>query len=339
MEDIETVDAFQQIISSNTTVIAYFWAEWYEPSKSTGPLHEIVLAMSTKYSHTKFCRIEVETVPDVCQTYSISRVPSFVGFVRGTSVGTVEGSNPPDILQLVKKIIELEATPITSISSINSKEKDALNLRLDTLTKLSPCMVFMKGSPDAPKCGFSRQIIEILKNEKVPFSYFDILTDNAVREGLKIYSDWPTYPQVYVHGELVGGLDIIKEMSAAETPLNEALGLKDIGIKKADLNDRLSQLVRLGEVTLFMKGSPDAPKCGFSRTIVDILREQNIEFAHFDILTDEEVRAGLKTYSDWPTYPQLYVRGEFIGGLDIVKDMASQGSVQEQLQVCNSSTK
>ena len=60
---------------------------------------------------------------------------------------------------------------------------------------------------------------------------------------------------------------------------------------------------------LFMKGSPESPKCGFSRTIVDILNDEGIKFSTFDILTDEEVRGGLKVYSDWPTYPQLYCKG------------------------------
>lgn len=78
-------------------------------------------------------------------------------------------------------------------------------------------------------------------------------------------------------------------------------------------------------------GSPDAPQCGFSRTIVGILREENIEFSSFDILRDETVRAGLKTFSDWPTYPQLYVKGEFIGGLDVIKEMQKEGALKSQL--------
>jgi Grx4 family monothiol glutaredoxin len=78
-------------------------------------------------------------------------------------------------------------------------------------------------------------------------------------------------------------------------------------------------------------GSPDAPQCGFSRTIVGILREENIEFSSFDILRDETIRAGLKTFSDWPTYPQLYVNGEFIGGLDVIKEMQKEGALKSQL--------
>ena len=78
-------------------------------------------------------------------------------------------------------------------------------------------------------------------------------------------------------------------------------------------------------------GSPDAPQCGFSRTLVGLLREENIEFSFFDILRDEGIRAGLKTFSDWPTYPQLYVKGEFIGGLDVIKEIS--GAQRNKLYV------
>jgi Grx4 family monothiol glutaredoxin len=86
-------------------------------------------------------------------------------------------------------------------------------------------MLFMKGSPEQPRCGFSRQIVEILQGEKISFSTFDILTDEEVRAGLKTYSDWPTYPQLYANGSLVGGLDIVKEMVASGDKLGDQLGL------------------------------------------------------------------------------------------------------------------
>ena len=80
-------------------------------------------------------------------------------------------------------------------------------------------------------------------------------------------------------------------------------------------------------------GSPSAPKCGFSRTLIGILQGENIEFSSFDILGDEEIRAGLKVLSDWPTYPQLYVNGEFMGGLDIIKEMQDSGNLKQQLNL------
>jgi Grx4 family monothiol glutaredoxin len=131
----------------------------------------------------------------------------------------------------------------------------------------------------------------------------------------------------------MGGLDIVKEM-AAQGDLKEQLGVNKVELPTiSNLQERLKSLINTSLVMLFMKGSPSVPKCGFSRQIVEILQSNNIPFASFDILSDEEVRAGLKTYSDWPTYPQLYVNGVLMGGLDIVKEMAAQGDLKEQLGV------
>ncbi|KAL6451832.1 GRX4 Monothiol glutaredoxin-4 [Candida maltosa Xu316] len=91
------------------------------------------------------------------------------------------------------------------------ESEEALNERLDKLTKAAPIMLFMKGSPSSPQCGFSRQLVAILREHQVRFGFFDILKDDSVRQGLKKFSDWPTFPQLYINGEFQGGLDIIKE--------------------------------------------------------------------------------------------------------------------------------
>jgi len=86
---------------------------------------------------------------------------------------------------------------------------------LRDLISHAPIMLFMKGSPTSPRCGFSRQICEILKAAKVDYSSFDILENEEVRKGLKEYSKWPTYPQLYANGQLLGGLDVVRELAEA----------------------------------------------------------------------------------------------------------------------------
>merc|ERR1712146_75296 len=95
----------------------------------------------------------------------------------------------------------------------SAKKEVTLEEKLKSLINKAPIVLFMKGEPDVPRCGFSKQMIQIFKEQNVTkFDYFDILTDNEVREGLKKYSNWPTYPQLYIKGELIGGLDIVKEL-------------------------------------------------------------------------------------------------------------------------------
>lgn len=89
---------------------------------------------------------------------------------------------------------------------------------------------------------------------------------------------------------------------------------------KEELFKRLGELVKAAPVMLFMKGTPSAPQCGFSRQTVSVLREKGIRYGFFNILADDEVRQGLKEFADWPTFPQLWVDGDLVGGLDIVKE-------------------
>lgn len=98
-----------------------------------------------------------------------------------------------------------------------------------------------------------------------------------------------------------------------------------------ELHERLRGLMNKDKVVLFMKGSPDAPRCGFSRRMVNLLAEQEVSYSHFDILSDDSVRQGLKTLNNWPTFPQLIINGDFVGGLDIVQEMIENGEFKELL--------
>ena len=98
-----------------------------------------------------------------------------------------------------------------------------------------------------------------------------------------------------------------------------------------DINERISQQLNDFPVLLYMKGTPDFPQCGFSAQLVGALKACGKRFAYVNILEDEELRQGLKVYSNWPTFPQLYVKGELVGGSDIAVQMYESGELQELL--------
>ena len=99
----------------------------------------------------------------------------------------------------------------------------------------------------------------------------------------------------------------------------------------SDPNERISQIVNEHDVVLFMKGTPLFPQCGFSSKAVAILEHCGVDFDSIDVLQDMEVRQGIKAFSDWPTIPQLYVKGEFVGGSDIMMEMYEAGELQQLL--------
>eukprot|EP00978_Attheya_sp_CCMP212_P014643 scaffold37445_cov46-Attheya_sp.AAC.3 len=333
-----------------TPAVLLFWAPWQQDAS----LAVIPMLAQTTAGRVNFFKVQAEEVPDLSLAYGVSVVPTVLLFRKTPPnpqhviVDRIEGLQ--DVSRLTTAVSALaNNSPTTSTNNAGSSasaststaanaepvvsEEERLNARLKQLISSSQVMLFMKGVPTAPRCGFSRQSVELLESAGIPFGSFDILQDEAVRQGLKTYSDWPTYPQFYVKGELVGGLDIVQEL-AEEGDLATQLDIDtSITVMKEvelSLEDRIKKLIHQNRIMLFMKGIPSAPQCGFSRQIVALLG--TVPFDSFNILQDEEVRQGLKEYSDWPTYPQLYVDGELVGGLDIVKEMAENDELNDLLQ-------
>ena len=98
------------------------------------------------------------------------------------------------------------------------------------------------------------------------------------------------------------------------------------------IKKKINDLVKNNKVCLFMKGTPTVPQCGFSLAVANVLKHLNVKFESVNVLEDETIRQGIKLYSDWPTIPQLYIMGEFIGGSDIIKEMFEKGELKTLLE-------
>jgi len=98
-----------------------------------------------------------------------------------------------------------------------------------------------------------------------------------------------------------------------------------------DIKEKIKNLIDNNNVCLFMKGTPDAPQCGFSMAVSNALKHLKVNFNGINVLEDDSLRQGIKEFSDWPTIPQLYIKGEFIGGCDIVKEMFEKGELKNLL--------
>ncbi|XP_073143298.1 monothiol glutaredoxin-S17 [Henckelia pumila] len=377
VKEVKSKAELDSAIGDGSPVILHFWASWCDASKH---MDQVFSHLSTDFPLAHFLRVEAEEQPEISEAYSVSAVPYFVFFKGGKAVDTLEGADPSSLANKVAKVagsivpgepaapasLGMAAGPaiLESVKDLakethasdngrqsHSGTSDGLKKKLQELVNSHPIMLFMKGNPEAPQCGFSQKVIDILKKEKVKFGSFDILTDNGVREGLKKFANWPTFPQLYCKGELLGGCDIAIAMHESgelgdvfrdhgiqlldnDVPTGPDVGkggTMDPSGLSAATTSRLQTLIDSDSVMLFIKGKPDEPRCGFSRKVVDILRQEKIKFESFDILTDDEVRQGLKIYSNWSSYPQLYIKGELIGGSDILLEMQQSGELKKLL--------
>lgn len=331
MSVIELSEAKQldEFTSKGSVVLLNFWAGWHPPCVTMG---KVFKELAADNPGLKFVQIEAEKFPEVCEKYPLQSVPTFIALQNGKVAEVLEEASAPKLVALAKKFVKVASASVAATPAATTDpaaDAEALNARLSKLVRAAPVMIFMKGEPSNPRCKFSRELTGLLKEENIRYGYFDIFTDDAVREGLKTYSNWKTFPQIYANGKLVGGLDIFKELRE-EGELDSVLPKE---AKKEDLNKRLKEVINQERVMLFMKGSPDAPECGFSKKMISMLQECQFEFGYFNILLDQDVRQGLKTYSNWKTFPQLYVEGELIGGLDVCLEMHGEGELADLAKV------
>ncbi|KAH8089367.1 thioredoxin-like protein [Filobasidium floriforme] len=233
---IDSPEQFKDVLSRdlNKVSVLDFWATWAQPCEK---MNEVVKEASEKYKDVLFLMIEADVQDEIADSFDIEEVPTFLILRGHTLLARHAGSNAPLLLQLIEQhssssnsiptpLSSTTKSPIapptsvpdaSSTSNSNSippygtETDEQLEARCTTLMNRHKVVLFMKGNPSAPKCGFSRQIVGLLRERGVEFAWYDILSDQAVREGLKKMNDWPTFPQVILNGELIGGLDIFKD--------------------------------------------------------------------------------------------------------------------------------
>lgn len=225
--EITSDSHFSELTSSlapTTLVAVYFHTPWAAPCAQ---MNSVFKSLSTLHSSVLFLSVNADELPEISESFDISAVPYFVMLRDGTILKELSGADPKELAATIGGLSENDvkadvvavpepAPPVAEAEPTEETEEE-LNARLAKLVKAAPVMLFMKGTPAAPQCGFSRQLVAILREHHVRFGFFDILKDDAVRQGLKKFSDWPTFPQLYIGGELQGGLDIVKE-SIQEDP-------------------------------------------------------------------------------------------------------------------------
>jgi len=320
MDNIESLVSLLARVATEKQALALLF---YTPAADNGsdPCQQVIEAVealkrSEELPYIVFVKVDAsnESCKDIIKKYKVKSVPCVLCIDElGNEIQDtrLQGADIPAISKVCKQV--------------NQQSRIKIDQRIDQILNASKIVLFIKGSKDSPKCKFSREIIQLLQEQNVPFDTYDILQDLAIREHLKVRSNWPTYPQLYASCQLIGGVDVVKELIAMNELQNE-LGLNAASQQVEEpLNAKLERLINQQTVMVFMKGSPDQPQCGFSSTCVKLLRGNHVDFGYFDILQDMDVRQGLKEYSKWPTFPQVYSKGELIGGLDVLKELAGGG--------------
>lgn len=227
--EVTSIPQWEQLLASvppTTLVIVSFHAPWAAPCAQ---MATVLSTLASEYPvteppATKWVSINAEELSDLSETYDVTAVPFLVLLRNGQVVETVSGSSAVKVRTAIETQAKQSGEGAAAADAPNGmdvdnnaaaeeedpeKKKEELFKRLGDLVKAAPVMLFMKGTPSSPQCGFSRQMVGLLRDNSVKYGFFNILADDEVRQGLKEFADWPTYPQLWIDGELVGGLDIV----------------------------------------------------------------------------------------------------------------------------------
>lgn len=238
-------------LPSSTLAVIYFHAPWAPPCTQVATILTALSSTYPVDAPISFLAVNAEDLSETADQYDVAAVPYIVLQKDGRTLETVSGADATKIRAAVERHAggstqsnlppaqtvtkPPQAAGSTADASTNGSKnlsayapsssdpktapeyssdptnKEELFKRLGELVKAAPVMLFMKGTPSQPQCGFSRKTVSLLREKNVRYGFFNILADDDVRQGLKEFADWPTFPQVWVNGELVGGLDIVTE--------------------------------------------------------------------------------------------------------------------------------
>jgi Grx4 family monothiol glutaredoxin len=229
IKDITTEDEWRAHVAAlhkETLLIISFHAPWAAPCAQ---MSTVLRTLASEYPETgspatSWVSLNAEDLSDISETYDVTAVPYLVLQRDNKVVATVSGSSAVKVRAAIETHAKKADAAPTAAATTNgngaaaetpadpAKAKEELFKRLGELVKAASVMLFMKGTPGEPQCGFSRQLVGLLRDRSVKYGFFNILADDEVRQGLKEFADWPTFPQLWVDGELVGGLDIVSSI-------------------------------------------------------------------------------------------------------------------------------
>ncbi|XP_065211680.1 glutaredoxin-3-like [Planococcus citri] len=286
-------------------VVLFFYVDWSDECKNIDKVLEALSGLP-EYNYVTFKKCAAEDYPEISLKFNVTAVPTIIFFKNGSQFDQLTGADPAALNEKLQQFVKKDA---------QKHPEQPLVISSDLV------VICVEGGDPA-----SEELSTILNNAKIQYKTFDVKSDESVKQNLLTVSG--PFPQLYIKGEFVGNLDKVKNMYKGELEARYEAAQKGLS---TSLVSRLISLINKSKRMAFIKGEKETPRCKFSKELRELLKETNVDYDTFDILSDEDVRQGLKEFTEWPTYPQIYVNGEFIGGVDIIKQLKSTGQLLKAL--------
>ena len=212
--------------------------------------------------------------------------------------------------------------------TIMNAEKERAFQDIEVIISSYPLVVFIKGTPEEPRWKFTRRLLAHLNKFELKFKSFNILEDERIRQWLKIYSNWPTYPQVFINKQFVGGIDIIDQLVEE----NEFIEMVPKECKKLPPIETFEEMLSSFDLVVLLEGTPESPSTDSSKSIIEILNSNSIKYVtvNYSLLNDE-VKSHIKNKYNVSEVPYIFVKKEGFGNQETLMKCISEGSLESSI--------
>lgn len=276
-------------------------------------------SISSFFSEALIIFIDIEKCPDLVKNFQVLVIPTVI-----LSDANKKQIKRLENIQANELILSLEDDLILFKSNF-SIEKQRMFEKIDTILGINPIMIFIKGTPQEPKCGFTSSLLEIVKGFSLNFGYFNILEDEDIRNWLRYYSKWNTYPQFYINKKIIGGLDVIKDL-IAKSKFEELL---PINCRKNNPEMKIQRILEecMSKIVVFLKdlASDD------SKTMMKLLKDNGVKFVISEVRNDEILEKFLLESFKEKNLPLCFIKGEFIGNIQKTRDFCEKKNILKMI--------
>lgn len=242
-------------------------------------MEQFTLAKLTEQQVALFT-CDAEEAVQVADEFEVTMVPTIIlTDSRKKLLEKITNLVPTQAVAKIKQTMETYAASFEA-------ERRKYFQKLEKMITQNKIMVFIKGTPQNPFCQFTKQILSLLKDVNVQFSYYDIRTDEDMAYWLKYYSKFPTFPQLFINGELIGGVDLFTQLIQS----NKADQKIPAECKLKNIEERYERTVKLYDTILFMEGTPNEAKDEETKQLVQMLHAHGVRYACFDLHFDEQMK-------------------------------------------------
>ncbi|TNV78818.1 hypothetical protein FGO68_gene1296 [Halteria grandinella] len=315
--NVTSVQQLQDLREKNRDkcVLFLFWAHWYRECEIMRRFFE---ELTQDHHFVKFAWADVDRDKEITKFFKVTAVP-FIVMMH------------PD-KQEIEKVTETKRSSILEVvtayeafysQQFMKKRKQAF-AEIEELLKSYPIIIFIRGSALSPECKQSEVLIDYFQKMEIKFRTVDILSNPQLKEWVKHFSGFPSFPQIFVNGKFVGSAEMVIDMIESD----EFINIIPQECIKTNALERIKVAMAKSPVVLFMKGTPTKPYDGYQQEAIQLLDKERIRYAFFDVMKDPDVRELLKEYSKCQSYPQVFISGQFMGGgLTYMKELDSLGKL------------